>query len=203
MLYFIIGLVVILFLFALIPIDKKETTKSNYTALTELINKKNIDIQQKYISNDKSNALILDKNNSLHIFYSKYRKKSDRSFVYGYSKFASHQIIESEIVIDNQSVYTTNRTSQLTGMAIGGILGVGGMIIGGLSGKKNINEMIKSINLKITVEDLDKPINKIVFLSNQKGIPKDSSEFRVAINNVEKWNGILEVLMRKQNNLSN
>lgn len=190
--------------------DKKQNNNqiSNQNNLFNLIKEKEINEQQKFVSRDYSNALIVDNNNNLHIFYYKYKKQKGE-FEIGYAKYSSDQIIESEIIIDNQSIQKTVRTSQLAGIAVGGLVGGGvGAIIGGLSGRKSSEDKIKNVDLKILVEDMSKPSYKINFLTNfdpnlnvelKKGYSKDSGEVRAALNNIEKWYGIMEILIRQQN----
>ncbi len=74
-------------------------------------------------------------------------------------------VIESEIALDNQIISKVSKS----GIVAGGLLAGGiGAAIGGLSASSIQNEMVKSVTLKITVEDLGKPIHYIDFLPTQE-----------------------------------
>ncbi|TCJ01045.1 hypothetical protein E0Y62_25950 [Cytobacillus praedii] len=167
---------------------------------------------KKFISNDYSNGIIYDEHQDEVLLITKKFTKNDGSFEFEFKKFSSEKINKFEISMDNQTVYKTDRASQLFGTAVGVVaLGGIGAIIGGLSGQKNNNEIIKSIQLKLLIDDIDSPSHKISFLSNvdqytgkvNNGYPKDSSEVRVAIKNIERWQGILEILIKQQNKVVN
>ncbi|MEC1715934.1 hypothetical protein [Schinkia azotoformans] len=208
MIWIIIIIVGGFIIFSLQNTKHKSNQLSNQNKLFDLIKEQEINEQQKFISRDYSNALIVDNSNNLHIFYKKY-KKDNGEFEFGYAQYSADKIMESEIIIDNQTIQKTVRTSQLAGIAVGGLVAGGlGAVIGGLSGNKTSEEKIKNVDLKILVEDISKPSYKINFLTNfdpdtnyeyKKGYSKDSSEVRAAINNIEKWYGIMEILIRQQN----
>ncbi len=190
--------------------DKQsEIIKENTNSIAKIINDNEIVAQHKFAPLDKTNVLILDKDNNIHLIYKK-GSNWDGHFEYRYAKYKPDQIIKSEIVIDNNTVHSTDRTSQLAGMAVGGIaLGSVGMVIGGLSGKTNVNDYIKSIDLKLTFDDLSNPNYMINFLTNKtgktgdiikKGYEKDGARVKNSIQDIEKWQGIMEVLMNRQNN---
>jgi hypothetical protein len=214
MTFLIISIIIIFLVYALAKNKqpKKKIYMINQDNLYSLINKHEIKEKSKFVSRDFSNALVVDEQNNLHIFYSKY-KKENGLHEFGNSKFPYNQIIESETIIDSQSIYKTNRSSQLAGMAVGGLaFGSLGMMLGGLTSNKLKLDSIKSIDLKLTVEDINKPVYKINFLTNRdiytnqlitNGYSKDSTEVKVAINNIEKWHGIMDVLIKKQNNVVN
>lgn len=211
MTYIIIGIIVVAFIFLFSSTSNQSEKKPyiiNQNNLYELINRQNINEQQRFISRDYSNALILDKQNNIHIFYNRY-KNTDELFQYSYVKYPYNKIVGVESLINNKSVYKTNRSSQFAGAVVGSLtFGAIGMIIGGLSGSKYKENSIKSIDLKITVEDIENPIYKINFLNNfdiytnktiEKGYAENSSEVKASIKNIEKWQGIIDVLIRKQN----
>ncbi|OAS85115.1 hypothetical protein [Metabacillus litoralis] len=208
MVYVIIAIFLAYIIYKYQNSKQKETQVSNQNNLLSVINQKDINEQQKFISRDFSNALIVDNENHLHIFYNKF-KKQNGEFEIGYAEYSPDQIMESEIIIDNQLIQKTVRSSQLAGIAVGGLVGGGvGAIIGGLSGSKSSEDKIKNVDLKILVEDMSKPSYKINFLTNfdpdtnleyKKGYSKDSGEVRAALNNIEKWYGIMEILIRQQN----
>lgn len=105
-------------------------------------------------------------------------------------------VIESEIALDNQIISKVSKS----GIVAGGLLAGGiGAAIGGLSASSIQNEMVKSVTLKITVEDLGKPIHYIDFLPTQEvegyniqGYKKDSNVIQQALTNAEYWHGVID-----------
>lgn len=110
-------------------------------------------------------------------------------------------IIESEITLDNQIISKVSKS----GIVAGGLLAGGiGAALGGLSASSIQNEMVKSVTLKITVEDLGKPIHYIDFLPTQEvegyntqGYKKDSNIIQQALKNAEYWHGVMDVIIKK------
>lgn len=110
-------------------------------------------------------------------------------------------VIESEIALDNQIISKVSKS----GIVAGGLLAGGiGAAIGGLSASSIQNEMVKSVTLKITVEDLGKPIHYIDFLPTQEvegyniqGYKKDSNVIQQALTNAEYWHGVMDVIIKK------
>lgn len=73
-------------------------------------------------------------------------------------------IVEVETLKDGLQTSSTNRGSQVLGAAVGGVaLGGVGAIIGGLSGSKTSVSGTKRLSIRITVDDLEKPIHELVF----------------------------------------
>ncbi|WP_165571646.1 hypothetical protein, partial [Cytobacillus praedii] len=190
----------------------KNSHMINQNTINSYLRKNELENMKKFISNDYSNGIIYDEHQDEVLLITKKFTKNDGSFEFEFKKFSSEKINKFEISMDNQTVYKTDRASQLFGTAVGVVaLGGIGAIIGGLSGQKNNNEIIKSIQLKLLIDDIDSPSHKISFLSNvdqytgkvNNGYPKDSSEVRVAIKNIERWQGILEILIKQQNKVVN
>lgn len=115
-------------------------------------------------------------------------------------------IIESEVTLDNQMISKVSKS----GIVAGGLLAGGiGAAIGGLSASSIQNEMVKSVTLKITVEDLSKPIHYIDFLPTQEvegyntqGYKKDSNTIQQALKNAEYWHGVMDVIIKKANKVA-
>lgn len=163
---------------------------------------------KKFISKNFSNGIVLDEHRNELLFITKKFTKKDGLYEFDFKKIKTSDLLESEIVVDNQTLYKTVRSNQLVGMAVGSLLGTAGMVIGGLSGSKIKHEKVKSVDLKLLVNNIEFPTYKISFLSNVdsitgqvnvNGFSKDSNEVRVALNHIEKWYGIIEVLIKQQN----
>jgi ribosomal protein L7/L12 len=83
----------------------------------------------------------------------------DRS--YPFSAIAAMQVIENGATLTQ-----TNRGSQLAGAAIGGLaLGGVGALIGGMSGSTRTQHNLRSVSIKVTVDDRFEPVHTICFLN--------------------------------------
>lgn len=156
--------------------------------------------------NNSCSAILNKDNNELCVIYS---TQQDEHGVHTYDqrliKFSD--ILSSEVIIDSHTVTSTSRGSQLTSAAAGGALfGNTGAVIGGLSGKTKSTEQVKNMDIKLTVNDLENPVCKINFLDGcnqfnrpqKNGFKKDSEEYKQAIKQVEKWQGMFDVILKNQ-----
>jgi len=109
---------------------------------------------------------------------------ADQKIILGLERngfFVTHdfrRVTAVEIVENGQTVTNTNRSSQFIGAAVGDLLlGGVGAIVGGLSGSTRSTSNVKSLHLKITVDDQTNPVWLICFFvdSSQNGSPPGSS----------------------------
>jgi len=105
------------------------------------------------------------------------------------------EVIESEVIIDGQSVTKTSRASQFVGTAIGGVLAGGvGAIIGGLSGSKSTKEKVKGVSLKLIFNDTQNPVHLIDFIeltNTGSTIPEQ------ALEEAKAWHDLLSVIINQ------
>jgi hypothetical protein len=112
-------------------------------------------------------------------------------------RFKFADIIESEIIKDNESITKTSRGSQLGGALVGSALGGGvGAIIGGLSGSHSTNTLIKSLSLKIVVDDLNRPFYSVNFMSNNDQ-KSNHPLVKQAIDDVTHWHSTVSVIINR------
>jgi hypothetical protein len=167
---------------------------SQQSKLIQLINNNVIVRSKEYLNKEFTKAIVLDEqNNKIHFL----------STLNNYCKtFNFDDLIESEIIIDSNSIIKSNRGNQIVSSAIGGIIaGVPGMIIGGLSSGKITSEKIKNITIKFTFNDLNNPIYKFSFLDNPNGMLKDTNEYKNIMNFVDRWYGYFTVILKQQNKI--
>lgn len=189
--------------------SKTSTLIKNQEQINDYLRNNELNESNKYISNDYSNGIVFNEKTGELLIITKKFKKNDGTFSYSFKHYTSNNLMESEVIIDNQSVYKTVRSNQLLGATVGGaLLGGIGAILGGLSANKSKEDNIKSIQMKLSIDDLDSPSYKINFLSNvdsytgeinKKGYSKDSSQVKAALSHVERWQGIMDIIIKQQN----
>jgi hypothetical protein len=87
------------------------------------------------------------------------------------------QIAEVTVLRDGTTISNTNRGSQLAGMAVGGLaLGGLGALVGGVTGSTRTSETVKSLKIRIRVDDRDEPLHQVTFftMDTGKGVKPDS-----------------------------
>lgn len=176
----------------------------NQNKIFEYLEQNNLRNNRTFLSRDYSSGIVFDEDKKQILLIT---KKTPNE--YNFKKYPLSSVLQSEILIDNNTKYKTVRSSQILGTVVGGaVAGAVGMAIGGLSADKIKQEAIKSIDLKILVDDPFYPSYKINFLSNvdpitgniiKDGYFKNSSEVKAAVMNIEKCYGIIEIAIRKQN----
>ena len=108
--------------------------------------------------------------------------------------FEYKQLLQSEIIVDGETYIKQSTTNTIGRTVLGGLIGGGvGAVIGGVTGKKHKKEKVKSVDLKIIVNNPSNPIYKINFSNIE--IKKDSLLYRAAFSDAEKWHGIVASLI--------
>ncbi|WP_303984658.1 immunity protein [Niallia circulans] len=125
------------------------------------------------------------------------------------SKIKFDQIMDSEIKMDNDTIFKASRSNQIGGAIIGGMVAGGvGAIIGGSSPTTSKIEKVKAIQLKIRIDDFKNPNLTFDFLPTPKqmgvntfeGFDKNGIEYKTAYERAEFWHSLLEIAIRKTNN---
>jgi len=108
--------------------------------------------------------------------------------------FMNTDIISVEIAEDEDTITKTQRSSQIARAVVGNVLAGGvGAIIGGLSGSKRTTGIVKSVVVKLIVNDIQQPNISMTFLS--KETKRGSSAYKNALELAEKWYGMFRVLI--------
>jgi len=116
---------------------------------------------------------------------------TDRFDVYSYK-----DILSSEIIEDDTSVSSTSRSSQVGRAILGGALFGGiGAALGAMTGNKVVSDKVRSIDLKIIINDTRKPLFKINYLNVE--IPKNSRGYRLIRQNADELHALISVLIRQ------
>jgi hypothetical protein len=123
-------------------------------------------------------------------------------------------VIESEILLEGDTVTKTSRSSQLGGAIVGGLLLGGlGAVVGGLSGKTITSKSLKDVSLKLLINDTSSPVHIIDFMGvtlqphnfkttfciekeerkEVSGLPDSAT----ALQEAQKWHGLLSVIINQ------
>lgn len=153
------------------------------------------------IDQDFRRKIVLDEANNQFVIYEMLDGNRIEEQQVSFEK-----IIKSEIFFDDNAVTKVSRGGQVSGALVGGLVGGGvGALIGGLSSSTTQTKTFKSIDLKLTVEDFKNPIVKFPFMPTKNeigfdlvnGLKAEDPKVKLALENAEKWQGILEVAIRK------
>lgn len=156
--------------------------------------------------NDSCVAILDEEKEEVHVF-SLDEAELPKIFVYNHHFCKFKDILMSEVIIDSETVTSTAKGSQIGGAIVGGaLLGGVGILAGAFSGNTVSRDRIKGIDIKLTINNLSNPVYKINFLSTfypigniyKNGHKKNSEEYKNAISEVEKWQGMFEVILRNQ-----
>ncbi|MDQ0482448.1 SHOCT domain-containing protein [Guptibacillus hwajinpoensis] len=182
--------------------DKKKLQDKISTKFEEV----NIYATQQYISPNLSIIGVDEQNQKICFIESDanhdfdLRKSFNMSLNYpvNYSSFSYDykDILESEVIIDGATITKTSRSSQVGGAILGGVLAGGvGAIIGGLSGKSSSTEKVKSIQLKVIVNNTQDPLRIIHFLNVSTPMDRNKQNFINANKEVMHWQSLLKVVI--------
>ena len=106
------------------------------------------------------------------------------------------EILSVELFEDGASVTKTSRSSQIGGALVGGLaLGGVGAIIGGLSGKKITTGKVKSIQLRLIINDTRSPLHDVAFMNVEGN--KGGLIYNAAMGQARHWHGLVEVLINR------
>lgn len=173
--------------------DKIKEQINTKNKLLDLVNDIKVN-NKKFINEENTKAIVIDEaNKKVYLFSPTENKNLSYNF---------DDIIQSEVIIDGNTIITTNRGSQIVGIAVGGLLAGGiGAILGSISGSKTSKQEIRNIDLKLTINDMNNPIFKINFLSHliKNGWSKDSSKVKNALSEIEEWQGYFDIILKQQN----
>ncbi|MED3912735.1 hypothetical protein P4597_26985 [Peribacillus simplex] len=113
-------------------------------------------------------------------------------------------LIESELTENGNTLTKSSRGEQVAGAVIGGALAGGaGAIIGGLSGKKTSSDIIKTLQIKITVNDLNSPVHSFYVKDSSNEYTKDSPIYNQLYDSAYEIHKIISLIIKNQDDKLN
>ncbi|UYG95333.1 SHOCT domain-containing protein [Cytobacillus firmus] len=181
---------------------QKEVKKRHNEKLKGIFDKENLKITQQYTVPNYSIIAVDENSQKVCFLKSNSKINNDKHLLeiekvkYDVKVFRYKDVLESEVIIDGETVTKTSRTSQVGGAILGGILAGGvGAVIGGLSGKTSSKEKVKSIQLKVIVNDTKNPLQIINFLNEPTSIDRSNEKFTKANKEIMHWHSLFKVII--------
>jgi hypothetical protein len=109
-------------------------------------------------------------------------------------------IIACELYENGNTITERSRANQVGGVLVGGILlGGAGAIIGGLSGKTKTTGTVETIELRLIINDAEKPIHDVIFVNFEldKGGVLGKGLYKDIMREARYWHGLIEVLIKR------
>ena len=103
-------------------------------------------------------------------------------------------ILEAALYEDGNTITKTSRSSQLVGAVVGDVLlGGVGMAIGAVTGSKKTTGTVRSLEVRLTIKDMDCPYWAFTFLRTE--VPKGGWEYKAASDNANRLLSLVKVLI--------
>ncbi|WJV20683.1 hypothetical protein QU593_09735 [Rossellomorea marisflavi] len=140
------------------------------------------------------NAVAISEENERILLLSRDNLKDD----FNYKSLPFSSLAEVSLKEDGETVSKASRGSQLGGALVGGALAGGtGAIIGGLSGSRSSKDVIKSIDLKLTINDLSAPYENINIMNHYTPLKKETTMYKECSDHAEKWLRIFSIIIKR------
>lgn len=144
-----------------------------------------------YASRFDPNGFAIDANSNKVLLI---RKSDDQEIRFD-------NLVSVEVLLDNATITSTNRLSQVGGAVVGGALfGVAGALVGGLSGSSRTSDGIRKISVKLIIDDFNSPNHEVVFLDwshSKKGLSPDNQVVKDALKEAEKWHARFSTIIKR------
>jgi hypothetical protein len=138
----------------------------------------------------RTSGIALDENHNQVCFYY-YKQGKLITYI-----FSGSDILESEVIEDGYSLNKISTSSVAGRAALGGLLlGPVGAIVGGATAKRKIDSKVRSIDLRIVVNDLQKPVHAVNFLNIE--VDRSSNIYKSSLALAQNWHAIVDILIKR------
>ncbi|HAU5240603.1 TPA: SHOCT domain-containing protein [Clostridioides difficile] len=156
--------------------------------------KKNIQLLEKFneTKNINSSVSFDEDKNLLKVSY----KNRNQILVEKVIKF--DEILEFELLEDGETIVKGGLGSAITG---GVLLGGTGAVVGGITGKKTSRKVVEIFKIKITVKDINNPIEYINLINTRT--KTNSSIYQNACNEAQEILSVLSIIVKNNDKANN
>jgi len=184
--FLIISVVVIFILGIAFTYNDGKKAEENKQQLINNIS--NVEYTKSYITDDGLRALLVnDYSKDLYIY-----QDNDLKII-NYK-----DILQTEIMENSKVITQTSRSSQVAGTILGSItLGAAGALIGGLSASQKHSNKVKTLGLRIVVNDTSNPVKEFLIKEFDYYVPTESKEYKEFYDIAFEWFKTTEVLINQ------
>ncbi len=182
--FLIIAVVVIFILGVAFTYNDGKKAEENKQQLFNNIS--DVEYTKSYITDDGLRALLVnDSSKDLYIYQNNDLEKTNYK-----------DILQTEIMENSKAITQTSRSSQVAGTILGSItLGTAGALIGGLSASKKHSSKVKTLGLRIVVNDTNNPVKEFLIKEFDYYVPTESKEYKKFYDTAFEWFKTTEVLI--------
>lgn len=145
-----------------------------------------------YIALDNTNKQILLATPKSKVDIAKALAKDKSSFIVDHKLISYNDIIKSELIVDGQTVSSKSYSGALAG---GLLLGTTGAVIGSNTGKTKYSKDIKTIKLKLLLNDVANPSYELLFYNKTTDIKATLNKAQESCQN---WQDTLSVVINQR-----
>ena len=150
--------------------------------------------KKKLLNNEINHGIIFaDMERGLFRF-----KKDER--LKGFAGYKQYEFLRIEDIISIDVIENGNTVASggLGNAIVGGMLfGSIGALVGAVAGNRKNNEICTYLAIKITINDLNNPVETITFIDGSE-VDKTSSTYRNSISNLQKYISFFNVLLERE-----
>jgi hypothetical protein len=183
-------LIIVIFIgIAIGTINAKHMRESKQEVEIAIANLSDFSADFKYSGANGENGIALDQERAKVCLFKR------TNGVLTHKVIPCRDLLSTEIFEDGYAVTKTVRSSQIGGALVGGVLlGGAGAIIGGLSGKRIESGKVKTINLRVVINDPAHPIYTICFLDIE--IERGNFLHTTMVELAKQWQARLDIFIK-------
>lgn len=188
------------------PLAEKETNRQKcmQEKISQIYKENNFSSKREYLSAGNDSLIACGEDGRFCFMHIENALETNiNRHSYDYTFIKPTDILEVKLFKDNENIINVSKTGLIGGALLGGaIAGNIGSILGGMTSNKKSVEKIKSLSLKVTVNNKEKPIYTIEIFNHKKGLQGEKYT-KNAIDEIEYWFNLMKVVMHenKQQNM--
>lgn len=167
--------------------------------LEEIIQDSRINITKLGLNHE---VMLFDssKNKGLHIDNEKFIfiERKDQYDEFNKISIPFNKILDVTINSNNSSKISVSKGGLIGGSLVGGVLMGGfGAVVGAMGASKSSEEIVNTLDMIITLDDLNSPVIKFNMINSNKGISTLSNEYKSTIDLLDEWFGKFTIILKR------